>query len=387
MKNLRHLLSSMTVLLAVLASVGLALRQDTVSAQSGYPPPEPPAGGAPVPGPFKIYLPLVRKGAPPAARSYYVININTLGSLGTTLGNQDRDTPGAQDRLVILHYGYPANTSSTNFGVKLAFAPTLFVPMNDVVTSTVAFARNWYLGTGSDYSSHLRVVVGVVNCCQSSNPNSDLSLMRGHGTAWANAIASIRSQLTGSITNQVDIVAGYDMEYEWNRPYASTQWVANFAAQGPAGCNTSSTGFDQGCLYNYGTMNVSVSGTTCASSVNTTIWAACDVWYASWGVTKSGVRISRPLPQIYVRYNPNFPQYPWGYNATQWKDLSLFSANQMGTGPMFFVGSLTQRANCGEGCTGGNNLPEEGFFLLTDALASNPTTKQNLRWSTDIGNQ
>jgi hypothetical protein len=102
-------------------------------------------------------------------------------------------------------------------------------------------------------------------------------------------------------------------------------------------------------------MPISVSGTTCASNVNQTTWYACDIWYASWGATKQGIRIARPLPQIYHRYDPNYPQYPWGYDATQWKDLSLFSINQMNAGPMFFVGTLTQRADCGDGCNLGNN--------------------------------
>jgi hypothetical protein len=77
-------------------------------------------------------------------------------------------------------------------------------------------------------------------------------------------------------------------------------------------------------------------------------------------------------------------KYPWGQNATAWKDLSLFSANQMGAGKMYFVRTLTQRARCGEGCNQGNNYPDEGYRLLYYALASNPTTAMSLRWSTDI---
>jgi hypothetical protein len=211
--------------------------------------------------------------------------------------------------------------------------------------------------------------------------------MRGHGTAWADTIASIRSQLTGTIGTRVDVVGGYDMEPDWNRPYASTEWAKNFGLAGPATCNTSSAGFDQGCLYSYSTMPIAVSGTTCASSSSVTAWTACDVWYAAWGAMKSGTRIARPLPQIYHRYNPSYPQYPWGYEATQWKDLSLFSANQKSAGPMYFVGSLTQRADCGDGCTLGNNYPEEGYDLLSAALASNATTQHYIRWMTDIGEQ
>ncbi len=382
-------LALLVVLIAttILAAIDFRALAQPVLAQSGYPPPEPPAAATSGPLNNHLFLPLVRKAIPVPATSYYVTNVGTLASLGTAIGSEDSAaTSAGRNRLVILHFGYPASSGS-NYGVKLSFSPTVFVPMVDVTNAVVAFAQNWYTNSASNTTAHLRIVLGVVNCCQSTNPNSDLALMQNHGTAWANAIQTIRTQTVGTISSRVDVVAGYDMEYDWNRPYASTQWVNKFAAQGPAGCNTGSTGYDQGCIYNYGTMAVSVSGTTCATSVTTTTWVACDVWYASWGATKSGVRVARALPQIYLPYDPSRPQYPWGVNATQWKDLSLFSANQMSAGPITFVGVLTQRARCGDGCTQGNNTPETGYWLLLNALASNTTTKQTPRWSTDISLQ
>jgi hypothetical protein len=51
---------------------------------------------------------------------------------------------------------------------------------------------------------------------------------------------------------------------------------------------------------------------------------------------------------------------------------------------LFFVGTLTQRMRCGDTCGWGNNYPWEGFQLLSRALASNVTTRQAMRWSTDI---
>jgi hypothetical protein len=54
---------------------------------------------------------------------------------------------------------------------------------------------------------------------------------------------------------------------------------------------------------------------------------------------------------------------------------------------MFFAGSLTQRERCLDNCGKGNNLPWEGFQLLSGALASNTTTRQAMRWSTDINYQ
>jgi hypothetical protein len=147
----------------------------------------------------------------------------------------------------------------------------------------------------------------------------------------------------------------------------------------------SDSGVD-GCFYNFGNLSISISGTYCAND-DSDPWVACDAWYVSWGIQKYGKRFARPLPEIYHPYNEQYPQWPWGPDATTWKDLSLFSAQQMGAGKMYFVGTLTQRAECGEGCGQGNNTPELGYRLLYDALASNPTTSMSIRWSTDIREQ
>jgi hypothetical protein len=132
-----------------------------------------------------------------------------------------------------------------------------------------------------------------------------------------------------------------------------------------------------GCFYNFGNLAISISGTSCATNESSS-WIACDVWYVSWGAQKNGLHFARPLPEI---YHGSETHPPYGTDATAWKDLSLFSANQMGAGKMYFVGTLTQR---GEGCGYGNNFPWEGYRLLFDALAGNPTTSMSLRWSTDI---
>jgi hypothetical protein len=167
----------------------------------------------------------------------------------------------------------------------------------------------------------------------------------------------------------------------WNDPYSAEQWLNNFKAA--SSCIAGPDDSEDGCLYNFGCLTISISGTSCATS-ETSPWQACDVWYVSWGAQKNNKRYARPLPEIYARYNPETPQWPWGQNATAWKDLSLFSANQMGAGKMFFVGTLTQRGRCGDGCGYGNNYPWEGYTLLQSALNSNPTTAMGLRWSTDI---
>jgi hypothetical protein len=102
----------------------------------------------------------------------------------------------------------------------------------------------------------------------------------------------------------------------------------------------------------------------------------------SWGVpSRNGGRFARPVPEIYHGYAS---MLPWGTDAYYWKELSRYSNDHQSTGPMFFVGTLTERLSCNDGCGDGNNYPWEGFQLLSRALASNTTTRQAMRWTTDI---
>jgi hypothetical protein len=372
----RRLLILFTILLTFIVVFGSMVFHTDGFADGPYPPPATSSPSAPQNPTTYIYLPSIFMSPPPAAPSYYIRVISTLYDLGYSLGLHDWNTPYAQDNLVILDYGYPAKQGST-YGVFLAFDNTgTFYSTTQVVDSAIAFAHGYYLGTGNDLSSKLRMVIGVNNCC---NENT-LAFFQGHGTAWGQAINSIRSGIS-VYSSQVSAVGGNDIEMSWNDPYSSAQWFNYFMAA--CSCVPGDDSSVEGCFYNFGDLTVSISGTSCATSESNS-WNACDVWYVSWGAQKSGKHYARPLPEIYVSYDPNYPQYPWGQNATTWKDLSIFSANQMGAGKMYFVGTLTQRARCGDGCGSGNNYPWEGYTLLYNALASNPTTSMNLRWSTDI---
>lgn len=352
------------------------------SAQGPYPPPGTSEPSAPQ-GNFVSYLPLIaNRYIPPAAPSYYIMDMNEnyFYDLGHILGQHDYNTPGTQDNLVILDYGYPAHDGST-YGVFLTFDDTgTFYKTDFVVESAIKFAQGYYAGTWTDYDSHLRMVIGVNNCC---TENTTVFFMN-HGDAWGHAVNSIQSGIS-SVSAQVDVVGGKDIEMAWNRPYKTAQWLDYYMLA--SNCVPGEDDSVEGCFYNFGNLTISISGTICATDPNDESWNACDVWYVSWGAQKDGKRFARPLPEIYVRYNPAYPQWPWGQNATAWKDLSLFSYEQMGAGKMYFVGTLTQRARCGDGCNQGNNYPSEGYQLLYQALASDPATAMWSRWSTDIGLQ
>jgi hypothetical protein len=256
----------------------------------------------------KIYLPLVHSDFPATtAPSYYISELSKVHrnetdifySLGYALGGHDQVTLGVQNNLVILDYGYPFKSGST-YGVHLVMGEVgTFFSINKVIDSAYNFARGYYNATGSDHDSHLRMVIGVNNCCT----NVSLSTYQGHGTAWGQTVNSIRSQITPYST-QVDVVAGCDIE-TWGNSYPTEQWLNNYMAAST--CVPGSNNSADGCFYNFGNMTISVSGTSCATGESSP-WQACDVWYLSWGAQKNGKRFARPLPEIYVRLNLIHPQ-------------------------------------------------------------------------------
>jgi hypothetical protein len=399
MRHFNKVIKLMVIVIALLISVDLWFLQGSGSTVRAYPPP-----GYSTSAPLydnKLYIPLAGSiYYPPATVSYYITHIEPalVYNLGYNLGTHDRMTSGPQDNLVILDYGYPYKQDG-QFGVKLVYDRTYtFYSTDQIRPSAVAFGQGYYDGTragaAQDTTSSLRIVIGVNNCCYSVLP----SVFPDHGRAWALMVNGINADLRNyHQQTQVYAVGGSDIQqdsnYGGNDPYTTRTWVDGYTIN--SDCAPVSDTSAKGCFYNFGNITFSISGTICHLSRQNVptptpvYWNGCDMWYGSWGVKKGAdtKHFARPLPEIYVNYNPLYPQYPWGQNATAWKDLSLFSAMQMNAGKMYFAGSLTQRAECGNNCGAGNNYPWEGYTLLYRALASDPTTSMGLWWLTDIQTQ
>jgi hypothetical protein len=165
-------------------------------------------------GPHRIFLPLVGKNfpVPLTSPSYYIQEVSTIKDKGTILGNHARNTPGTQDYLVILVYGYPGQDPATGqYGAFYTFSPDTFINSTTIVNSASDFARNFYYASGSDITSKLRLVIGVNNCCD----GVPLSIFRNHGTVWGNIVNSIKSNIDACCSSQVSVVAGLDAEREW----------------------------------------------------------------------------------------------------------------------------------------------------------------------------
>jgi hypothetical protein len=256
--------------------------------------------------------------------------------------------------------------------------------------SAVDFANGYHDAT--DATSHLTIVVGVNNCC----PGVDPGVYPNHGARWAQEVINpVKSQLA-NISAQVNVIAGMDIEMNFNYSYASRLWLDDYISQ--SNCTPGLDNTANGCFFDFGNMVVSANGTTCHTFTPTpsppppfptpgpkSDWSGCDAWYVSWGAQRSGQpRFARPLPEI---YHGAYVQPPWSSDANARATLSVFSDQQMHAGPMFFAGSLTQRESCDDSCGYGNNYPWEGFQLLSGALASNTTTRLAMFWSTDMYTQ
>lgn len=300
--------------------------------------------------------------APPWTISRYMQNVdpNIHFRLGCALGDRTEALAGVQQDAVILHYFRPVRFADGTFGASLlngADART-----GAIGAAAREFARGYWLCTGADLDSQLKLAIGT------SNDGNQVN--RAHGAAWATMVNAVNVWLRDrGYSSQAQAVGASDMELGFNDPADTRAWV---------------DGFDSVCcpiLYNYGDAagcrwDGKPAGNECGTQAFPG-WTAEDVWWISWGAPPA-----YPLPQIYRND---------AVQAKQWYGLSLYANNVHGF-RMGFRGSLTQRQACNEvGCPALlDNTPAQGWKQLWDALncvffPRNPCpTAQGLTYSTDI---
>jgi len=305
---------------------------------------------------------LAAPAPPPYTTSRYMQHVNTQRhyDLGCALGTRDKNLPGTQGDVVILHYFKPVRFADGTYGADLLGGA-------DARTSAIAaaareFARGYYICTGSDTTSALKLAIGT------SNDGSAVTY--AHGRAWSQMIQSINNWLTASgFDTQVDAVGASDIELGWNTPSVSRAWVDGFSSY----CCPSfyDYGDAAGCRY-----DGRPAGDECGTSRYPT-WTAKDVWWVSYGAVAS-----YPLPQIYRTD---------GAMAKQWYGLSLYAKTVQGTA-MWVMGSLTQSDACrSAGCNSTvANTPGQGWTQLWNALnckyfvSATCPTAQPVLYSTDM---
>jgi hypothetical protein len=197
---------------------------------------------------------LVQLTSPYYSTSYYLKSINSLTGLGNELGTYDRTHSGKQDHLVILDFGYPRLLGG-QYGVQFVDdKDNNFQNMTTVLTLVVGFAHDYYYAVHNwDPQSHLRIVVGINNCCW----YDPYTLFSGHGEAWANTINLIQGQIS-TYASQVDVVAGMDIEQAkpvngqgggGGDPYATYLWLNAYRDHSSCYPTPGMDNTTEGCFY------------------------------------------------------------------------------------------------------------------------------------------
>lgn len=307
---------------------------------------------------FSISQVYAAQTKPPTTTSWYVnyvsgdtdqILYNWMYSRGYEAGQNDLNLSGTQNSVAVLHFGQPAVQSSV-YGTS---GYGRFLSTTVIKEAARQFAYGYYIGTGSDTLSQMRMVIGT------SNNGSNVTY--SHGQAWAQLIKDIGSAIS-SYASQVTVRGGSDLEVNWSTPTTAINWVNGYA----------SSWVSPYYLYNFGDAGgCPQSGTTGTPGSCNNGWTQDNVEYISWGNPSS-----YPLPQIYSTA---------GGNAKQWQQIALYSYLRYSR-DMFITAPLSQSQACIQrgGCTGTNNTPQQAWDQLWTELNNDTRTAQNLWWSTDI---
>ncbi|MGC1376865.1 MAG: hypothetical protein WA821_11600 [Anaerolineales bacterium] len=308
---------------------------------------------------------------PPYTTSWYMDTPNPTWlpnaayDKGCALGTHDLNTPGAQDNVVILLFGYPAYVNGL-FGAMdwdgIGSGTHVFISATQIKTTIQQFARGYWQCTGpGDTTSQLFLAVGT------NNDGGKKSVTYAQGRAWAAMVKNINDWVNAiRYASQIKIRAASDMELGLNSAKATRAWVDGYGSAYGSGLWLYDVGDAAGCPYP-GNPNAK-----CGAGAYDD-WTSEDVWYISWGKV-----VAYPIPEI---YNTN------GATAGEWYYLSLYSYAKPTRTSIYFPGTLTQFQSCAQagGCAGVNNTPAQGWTQLWNIISSDPRTAQtSQRWSTDM---
>lgn len=319
---------------------------------------------------YKIYMPFISNeqvvyqyGPAIYTTSYYMKSADSTASynLGCQLGTRDAGLPGAQDDLVILDYGQPIYdlmNGSYQYGTfDFAWA---YLTVDQIAFSVERFAEGYYICTGKDYTSRLKIGIGTSNYGGLNTTCPECAVNAAHGKVWATMVNSVNAWIVSKqYSGQVSAVGANDIELTWNTYAKTRDWLDGYDSA------------NQYELINYGAVEGCPSPSHLTWQCNNN-WTQENVWYAVWGAPAV-----YPLPEIYAND---------GINAEQWYWVSVYAYVNHGLA-INFAGVLTQKQSCGSECTSLGNTPQQGWSQLQNLLNSDSRTVDPLHWSTDIAYQ
>jgi hypothetical protein len=288
---------------------------------------------------FNVRPAFAIQAEPPADWSYYM-NTNsttTAYNLGCDQGTFDKNH-GDINSEVVLDFG---GQGSSDISTKMING--VWISNADIEAASVAFAHGYWVCTGSDLTSVLKLGVGT--------NNSAWDVSTSGGNAWANVVAAVKNTIHAD-GYDTQVIAGGASDIEtwqlWNHP-DTRAWID--------GCAAINSGF----YLNYGSADgcpTNISGNAYCSYG----WYQYDYYWASWGSPPA-----LPTPEIYSNTM-----------AWQWAMISLYGAQYQGTrvwmeGPWDEYDLATNTLS-----------PYWAWTDFWNALNANSQTAQNMSFALEI---
>jgi hypothetical protein len=282
--------------------------------------------------------------APPDDRGFYIstTSTQTAYNAGKSDGEWDDDN-GAPNRIAYLDFGGQDSNGSEN---TLTNAQPITYAQIEAVAENYAYG--WYVGTGTDSTSELLVVIGT------NNSLDDISVAGGQ--AWAGVVQAVEDSTYGEdVASQVLFLGGNDIE-AWEAD--TTADDVEFWADGfdDSGLGYVDFGSADGCSETaYG----SGAGLECSTQTDTGTndsFYQDDYWLLAWGNANALV-----LPQI---YSPG--------NAEEWDEICLYGDVELSGGAIQFEGPLNEYDLDSSTLSAGSSWKDFWNDLSSGACAQTP---------------
>ena len=333
----------------------------------------------------KVYLPAIYNiypppGFPGVAPDLYVDHPLTLTDVSADVGTIVWQTPGMQDQAIALLYGTPGCLDRDTIGPYMPLGAG-FIKPDDVISTSIAFARSWYGNTRSDFDSQLTLIIAVNNYMPDyAGLESACGADFAHrfGRMWGDVVNRV---ISGTVIYrpQVRVVIGGDFEVGWATFDQTKAMIEGIIETS----NCTPSGHEGGCLFNiasaggcpqtYGNFGGCNDG-----------WTLGNVYGYAQGMKRVGDSFSfvKPFPMFYANH---------GENNYQWVNVS-FWGTQNGQFYLWFLGSTTQNARCQAAksaeCKVTDYPPTTAWCKLRDLLLSHRELVQFApRWASDVVRQ
>jgi hypothetical protein len=140
-------------------------------------------------------------------------------SKGYELGQRDLNLTGTQSNIVILHFFQPKVVN----GVYGASGHSRFMSASTIKEAVRQFARGYYMGTGSDTTSLVRILIGT------TNDNSGGAVTYAHGQAWAQLVRDADAAIANSgYGGQARARGAIDIEMSYSTYAAAKSWIDGY---------------------------------------------------------------------------------------------------------------------------------------------------------------